>query len=185
MVILVDVDETIEELLNSWTHFLNKQYGTNVVKDNIKEWDMSKSYPTLTFEQLYGPLSTKEFWEDVREVPNAGHYLQRLIKDGNDVILLTSSYYSTIQNKIEHMINRLFPFIPWDNVIVTTRKYLVRGDVMIDDYEQNLIPGDWETKILIDEPYNRDFNEREYGIIRVKSWDEIYNIINNVKEMDA
>lgn len=36
--------------------------------------------------------------------------------------------------------------------------------------------------ILMDAPHNRKFNEREHGIIRVKTWCEIYALIKNMTE---
>lgn len=182
MVILTDVDETIEELLVPWTTYLNAAYGTNVTKDDIREWDMAKAYPTLTSEQLYEPLKMRELWESVEEIPNAGYYMQKLMSEGDEIILVTSSHYSGVNNKVEYMINRLFPFIGWDNVIMTRKKHLVRGDVMIDDYEQNLLHGKWSLKILVDAPYNRDFDNEKHKIKRAKSWDEIYSFIKELKD---
>ncbi|MBR4813702.1 MAG: hypothetical protein IKZ69_07320 [Lachnospiraceae bacterium] len=43
---------------------------------------------------------------------------------------------------------------------------------MIDDGIHNLIGGSYR-KILFDAPYNRDFDEKALGIVRVKNWQEI------------
>lgn len=53
---------------------------------------------------------------------------------------------------------------------------MIKGDVLVDDGIHNLIGGDYR-KILVDAPYNREFNEKEYGMVRVKIWKEIYDVI--------
>ena len=75
---------------------------------------------------------------------------------------------------------RLFPFLSWDRVIVTRRKQLIRGDVLIDDGIHNLEGGDY-TKILFTAPYNRDYDAEANGMIRVKNWDEIVRIIDGME----
>ena len=40
-------------------------------------------------------------------------------------------------------------------------------DILIDDYEKNLIDGKYQ-KILFSYPWNKNFNNSEYGIYREK-----------------
>ena len=52
-------------------------------------------------------------------------------------------------------------------------------DILIDDYEKNLIDGKYQ-KILFSYPWNKNFNNSEYGIYRAKNWEEIYDIVNYI-----
>lgn len=49
-ILLIDADDTIEDLLSAWLKSLNDKYGTNVCNDEITDWDVSKFFPTLTKE---------------------------------------------------------------------------------------------------------------------------------------
>ena len=66
-------------------------------------------------------------------------------------------------------------------MIVTNKKQLVRGDVLIDDGVHNLIGGEYY-KILVDAPYNRAFDAESHGIRRVRGWDEIIAIIDELNK---
>ena len=40
LTILVDMDDTIEQLLNAWIAAVNSKFGTAVTYDDIKSWDV-------------------------------------------------------------------------------------------------------------------------------------------------
>ena len=112
MTILIDMDDTIEQLLMAWVRKCNAKYGYNVAYEDIREWNVAKAYPGLTREQ----------------------------------------------------------------VIITSRKQMIRGDVLIDDGPHNLIGGEYR-KILYDAPHNQGFNAEGNGMSRVRNWDEIETVI--------
>ena len=82
---------------------------------------------------------------------------------------------------MEKVIFKYFPFLSWENVIITSNKEMIKGDVLIDDGIHNLLNADYK-KILMTAPYNRAFPAEENGMIRVSSWSEIYKVIS---EMDG
>lgn len=72
--------------------------------------------------------------------------------------------------------------IHWSNVIITSNKQMVRGDILIDDGLHNLVGGEYE-KVLMTAPHNKDFSEEEhYGIRRVNNWDEAYNVVCEIAQ---
>ena len=71
---------------------------------------------------------------------------------------------------------RYFPFIDWDHVIISSRKQMIRGDVLVDDAPHNL--EDFEgNRILMDAPHNRSCRAALKNILRVHGWQEVYDII--------
>lgn len=78
-ILLIDVDDTIEDLLSAWLKSLNDKYGTNVCNDEITDWDVAKFFPTLTREQVFEPLHCDEFWETVKPKPDAVEYVKKII----------------------------------------------------------------------------------------------------------
>ncbi len=176
MTILVDMDDTIELLLDAWLDKLNVEYGRNVRREDITEWDVTAAFPGLTHSQVYGVLSDDDFWKDVKPMPGAAEALARFIERGHSVYIVTATSYQSLKGKMEHLLFRYFPFIKWENVIITCCKQMIKGDVMIDDGFHNLVGGEYK-KILIDAPYNRAFDAEKHGMIRVYGWDEIEKLI--------
>ena len=177
LTILVDMDDTIEFLLEAWVKYLNDKYHLDVKLDDIYEFDMSISYPTLSWEQIYEPLMLEEFWKTVRPIPYADYVLEKLIEDGHSVYIVTNSYYKTLKMKFDLVLFKYFPFLKSSNVIIASKKQMIIGDILIDDYPNNLIGGNYK-KFLMTAPYNRNFVSND--VVRVNDWLEIYKKIQDI-----
>ena len=181
LTILVDMDDTIENLLAAWASYLNHKYGTDVDPNDIDSWDIYKSFPTLTKSQVYEPLFVDAFWYCVKPKDDASDALQKLIADGHTVLIVTSSTHETLSTKMTAVLFKYFPFFTWNDVIITSKKQLIRGDVLVDDGVHNLENGEYE-KILFDAPHNRGYDAEANGMTRVHNWSEAYAAINKLAQ---
>ena len=172
------MDDTIENLCDAWVKWLNNKYGLAVKVEDINEWDMSKFFPSLTPDEIYEPLKNDEFWSTVQPKADAQKYIKRLQDDGYNVLICTASNYCTFKSKMENCLFKHFPFIKYDQVIVTPYKHMIKGDYLIDDGMHNFDKGAYK-KILFTTPANRSINVCGTDIVRVKDWQEIYTIIVN------
>lgn len=184
LTILVDMDDTIEELLDPWLDYLNKKYSLHVTRDDVTSWDICQTFPMLTEEQVFEPLGDEELWKKVKPYPDAVEYLQRLIEDGHIVYIVTASHYHTIDMKLNHVLFKYFPFIKYDDIIIARRKDMIRGDVLIDDNPFNLLNG-VHKGILFDKPHNQWCDTTKSGICRAYNWQEIYDIIQQMSDCKA
>lgn len=171
--ILVDMDDVLVNLLPTWVGRLNYLYGTDVDYNEIREWDMTQFFPTLTEDELSAILCTEEFWKLVKPKNAAASTLQLLLASGHKILVVTSSHYETVAHKMRECLLYHFPFIEWGDVIVASKKQMIRGDVLIDDGIHNLVGGDY-AKILMDAPHNRHYDAEENGMTRVQNWEDIY-----------
>lgn len=177
LTILCDADDTIQELTVHWLAELNKKYNYNVKKEDVKSWDLTKAYPELTSDEVLEPLYRNEFWGKTTPVEGSSYYLERLVKDGHRLLIVTASNPETFGAKTKKLME-MFPFLTKEQIIREDNKQRVMGDVLIDDGVHNLIGGRYK-KFLYNQPNNSDFNEQEYDITRVYSWKEIYERISN------
>lgn len=181
LIILVDMDDTIENLLEVWVSYLNERYGLTVTVDDVRDWDISLAYPSLTRAQVYSVLYENAMWKRVEPLPDSQELLKKLKDDGHEIYIVTSSNYQTLHTKMDEVLFYYFPFIDWSHVIITSNKQMIRGDVLIDDAPHNHIGGEY-FKILMDCPHNRTFDADGSGMIRVHSWKEIYEEIKRYAE---
>lgn len=175
------MDDVLENLCETWVSQLNKLFQLDVKMDDITEWDMSKAFPMLTKEEIYWPLGTEMLWKRVKPLPGAVHYLKKLIDDGHEVIVVTAATSKSTPLKLEEVLFKYFPFISMKNVIIATQKWLIRGDVMVDDGPHNLKDFFGES-ILFTQPHNRSFDNDAYGIRRADNWDEVYKLIQKIAQ---
>jgi len=177
MTILIDFDDTMTDLLPTWVDVLNSRFGENVDWRNIRQWDICKAFPRLTDEEVFAPLTEDSFWDLVQPKKDAVYYIRKLVIYGFDVVVLTASSPDTIKSKFYNCMQKHFPFIDFKDVIVSSRKYLIKGDVMVDDAVHNFDKVNCYCKILMDAPHNQSFDNKAKGIVRVGDWAHAYNAI--------
>ena len=79
--------------------------------------------------------------------------------------------------KLEKVLFRYFPFFTYNDVIITTQKKLICGDVLVDDAPHNLENGNY-IRILMNAPHNRFFDEKSIGAARACDWDTVFRLIS-------
>lgn len=176
LTILIDFDDVMNNLLSVWVEFLNEKYGTDVKKDDVRDWDMSLAFPSLTKSQVYEPLKSELLWKRVKPLPDAVEYVRKIMKDGHKIFVVTASNPETIRYKMLHVFQRYFGYLSYESVIVTSHKQMVKGDILIDDAPHNLEGGDY-FGLLMDAPHNQKYDEYENGFVRVYDWKDIYKCI--------
>ena len=178
--ILIDMDDTIEHLLVAWVDYINQRYGTHVKYEDVTQWDLHVAFPTLTNKQLHSLLEEDGFWKTVKPMDGAAETIQWMMEQGHHVYIVTASAYRTITPKMEYVLFKYFPFLTWDNVIITKHKQMIDGDVLIDDAPHNLVGGKY-VKILMDAPHNRSFDAEANGMCRIRNWDEAKSVIEGLE----
>lgn len=184
LTVLIDMDDTIENLCETWVNYLNETYGTNVVLNDISEWDMTKAFPTLPRDEIFKPLTDERLWKRVTPLPGAVKNIKKIIDDGHKVVIVTSSYPDTIALKLNNVLFKYFPYLTLNDVIISFQKQLIKGDVLIDDAPHNLEGGDYY-KLLFNAPHNRLYNENINYITRVYNWDEVYSAVNYISQIEG
>lgn len=174
LTILVDMDDTMEDLLPAWVAELNRMSSASVSPEEITDWDIGLFFPCLSKQQLFSPLLKNEFWDTVLPKNGAQEYVRRLMDDGHEVYIVTASHYKTVCPKIERVLLRFFPYIRWEQIIIASNKDMVSGDVLIDDAPHN--HSAWRgLSILMDSPHNR--GSAAESCVRAADWKEVYEII--------
>ena len=120
----------------------------------------------------------------VEPVPGAAEALQKFMAAGHSVYIVTATPHESVPEKMNDLLFRYFPFLTWNQVIITANKQMIRGDVLIDDGVHNLEGGSYK-KILMTAPHNRNYDAEANGMIRVSNWTEIEKIIFDLAEHAA
>ena len=154
LTILVDMDGIIVDLLTPWLTRINNCCGQILTKDDITTWHM----PEVKCPHVFKFLDESLFL-NAPAIPYAIQTLKTWA-DTHDVLLLTAPAPDpkTASAKLVWVQNHL----GWgrERVILTSRKELVFGDVLIDDKPSTLLEYKraWPNALLmtIDYVYTRD-----------------------------
>ena len=79
LTILIDMDDTMVDLMSVWIQRLNKQYGLSIKNSDICVWDLMQIFTTLTKEQIYAPLHDASLWDELKPIEGSGKYIKKLM----------------------------------------------------------------------------------------------------------
>jgi len=178
LTVLVDMDDVLENLCDTWLSVLNERHGTSVGVEDIQEWDITKFFPSLTRKEVFRPLEEKDTWIRVKPCQGACEYTKKMIEDGHRVIVVTASNPGSkaVSYKFKYVLFKYFPHFSYKDVVIATQKQLIKGDVLIDDNPANLENADY-FGILVNRPHNRNYKIQSGRMKRADTWDEIYRLI--------
>lgn len=175
--ILLDLDEVLNDLAAQWVKVLSARHNLTTTYEDLTQWDLEDTYPTLTTDEIYEPLYNKEFWRQLNPVPEATPYIQKWINKGYKIYIVTATDYEHAEVKMQWLF-RYYPMFTWCDVILTQDKSMINGDVLVDDGLHNLLNGSFD-KILLDKPWNRA-PDVPNGIRRAHSWEDIDELIETI-----
>lgn len=180
MTILVDIDSTVTNFGEALLSVLNdRSLGHD---EPVYQYSNIVSYDW--FDKIYiNPWEythNKSFWDIVKVNPIAVTTLESWVKQGHKVLLVTASHFNDalgykIRKTLEPFNSEL---INERNVIITQDKSVIMGDVMIDDFPDNLYSFNG-TRICYAQPWNQDFN----GSLRLSDWDKINEAIKLIQSI--
>lgn len=154
--LLIDMDDIIVACQRQMLDDYNKARGADLTIDDLISWDFKSNLPAgeADWHKDVG------FFENLKPLPGALEALEYL--NNKYTVMMLSSPSQTAESASEKVrwIAKYMPFLPYRNYILTKHKYLVRGDVFIDDAPKNLFAyrEAWPdaTILTIAYPYNKD-----------------------------
>lgn len=178
LTVLCDLDDVLWDLKKPWIAHVNEKFGTCVQVNDITDWEIQQFFPSLTLEEVYSPLFAPGFWETLQPTQNAGEFISKLKEDGHTVKVVTASFFENVPAKMLRLFS-LFPMFSQEDIIITTDKQIIKGDVLLDDGVHNLIGGDY-VKLLYDLPHNQRCDCDALGIHRVSTLKQAYQLIRQL-----
>lgn len=153
--IFCDFDGVIMNSCLIVTEILNERFKTNISWKDVKKYDFTDMFPSITKEEIKNIFDSKEFFDKAKLniFPQAIDIINKLCKDF-EVIILSIGTSLNIQRKIEFL-NNMFPNIKNHIMIVKQDCIMDKSiikmneqDIIIDDVVSNLISSTAGTKIL-------------------------------------
>lgn len=136
--LLLDMDGPIAYLAERVIEIMSDEYGILIDVPENETWEESEEIGPATKKLIYEVMNRPGFSRNLDVVDGAIEGV-KLLQDYYEVVILTAPMDNN-HNASDKMFwaRKHFPNI--DDVILTKRKDLVYGDVLIDDRVSNLIP---------------------------------------------
>lgn len=183
MIIGIDVDNVVCDttFATLTQHYIDT--GEKLTLDDIKSYYIENYVSDDYKDDFHLIFYKKEMWRRVKVIPHCVEVIKRLHDRGDSIYFVTSTEPQNITKKARFL-QRTFPFLDIRKCLITTHcKQMISVDILIDDYEMNLINGSY-FGILMDYPWNINFDEAEYdNIYRVFDWLQVEPMIEHIEKV--
>lgn len=178
---MTDLDCTLNNLQEAVINIFNERYGASYTMDDFTKYNISECLNREDATKMNSIYSEPGIYNSVKPLPGAQEAIQKLIRAGHEVYIVTHSEPSIFAEKVE-WIKYWFPFIDQSHIISMEHKWLFRADIMIEDKLDNLLSGSHYERICFDYPWNRNVRDYVYGISRVSNWNETLDAVNKINQ---
>lgn len=158
MKIGIDIDNVC---VNTTSCILEQHYadtGERLTLDDIKTYYIENYVSDDYKDDFHLIFLKKEMWKRVKVLPHCVEVIKRLHDMGEEIYFVTATEPQNVAKKARFL-QRTFPFLDIRKRLITTHcKQMIKCDVLIDDYEENLKNGSY-FGILMNYPWNRNFDD--------------------------
>lgn len=167
LTILVDIDSIVANLTDPWFAAYNKDYDDDLHMSRVDIWHTHQLAKPECGKKIYDYL-TPELISSLEPLDGSVRHVNKLRDDGHQVVFVTAvAKAEQNSNARVQWIQKYFPWATTKDVIITSAKYLIKGDVLIDDAPHNLAAYHeaWPNAMLlrIGYPYNTGAPGMCYG----------------------
>lgn len=177
----LDFDNVLADTTKTYLQIYNKLTNHHYVVNDITDYEMSV-LPKEDKELLSKIWFLDELWENIQPIKESQKYVSKILAGCNcELYVVTASHYEMAKAKGQFL-EKYFPFIPTENLIIAHEKRMINIDILIDDNIINIKPPVPYYWLLFNQPWNQD---KKYDSHRVFNWEQVYNFvmsyINNEK----
>lgn len=163
--ILFSCNEYAVELTNMAVNF-----DPPLTLEEIQQWEPSGKRIDLRLEYFKDPV----FFETQPVLPGAVAFVQALSEIA-EVFFLTAVEPEFMGIRAKKL-QTYFPFIPKENIIMSSRKDLVEMDIILDDGAHNVTASKSSYPVLMRKPWNRHMT----GCLAVNNYEEFLTFVRCV-----
>ncbi len=171
-VLLLDMDDVTVDQSLTWIKHLYEKTGILYDREEWTQWNISNYLPQDVSRMIFEEINKSPgFFRKLPPKPGAIEGVGKL-SYLYDIVFVTASDHYAYEDKY-FWIEENLPFLPKPNLILTHRKDLVAGDILVDDGPHNLLNSPAKTKIVFDNPWNRHLTQ----FPRVYHWRELLDLL--------
>lgn len=179
-----DIDNVICNTTECVVNYINERLPeVNLKMEDLHFYWVEKNIPKEY--QWIGEVafSDSKMWKNVKLIEGAAEVIEKLYKEGHSIYFVTATTAENFRKKLSFL-QRSFPFLSEHYIkrhsISIKEKQLLDLDVLVDDYQENLMGKRTYTSLCYDYPWNRGVKDNGDTFRRVYNWSQIYDVIQEI-----
>ena len=172
MTIFVDMDDVLADTFGKHIEWYNRDYNTNLKREDILSGEVHQNVPEERQRSVRGHAWIPGFFLELEPMPHSVEVMEALYNKHEVYIATAATQFPNSLNEKSKWLATHFPFVTWQHQIMCGNKFILKGDLLIDDRAFNLEHFDGDT-LLFSQPHNA--HDTSYK--RVSDWETIGNIL--------
>ena len=168
MTLFVDMDEVLADTYGAHLELYQEKYGVQLDFSDCKGKEAWQCVPEEHSKEMMGHAWQVGFFRNLKLIEGSREVMAELNKKHEVYIASAAMQFPNSLKEKSDWLDEFFPFIPWQRRILCGHKFVLKGDILIDDRSYNLESFDGRS-ILFTSPHNMNTN----GFERANSWNEI------------
>lgn len=156
MVIGIDLDSTLNNLLEVWVTRYNQLWNDSLQTNDIDCWDLSQCVKPECGKKIYDILLEDGLFKNLGLRKHADVFVESLLRDSHDVYIITAYQPEVVNDKID-WVKKHLPFFPINNLMFVNNKQIVKLDVLIDDGIHNFSKDNHDKWIVVRLDHNKNW----------------------------
>ena len=130
------MDSIVANLQEKWFGAYNEEWDDDLTPDKVLSWSTHLYVKPECRKKLYSYF-TPELFRTLNPIPGAIPTIRKWKEQGHEVVFVTATPWGCADAKYDWA-REHFPFMTNHEIIMAHKKYLVHGDVFIDDSPGNI-----------------------------------------------
>ena len=168
-----DIDEFLNDLVFQAVKLYNVTYRQSLNYYSIDQYDI-KPFLVPECKNIWQEFVTEEFIRNLHVEDTAVETLH-ILNERLDLYFVTAGHPNTMRARDQWLASK-FDFYKSNMLIGCQHKQMLKVNYMGDDFEGNLIGGDYKG-FLMNRPWNRKFDAEANGIIRINKVSDLLKYI--------
>lgn len=177
--LFIDFDDTIVNSSNIIVNILNQRYNKHYTYHDVNRWDYSDIFPSINPIDITELFDSEEFFRQAmfNFYPNVESFIRRNL-NYRDITVVSCGMATNLYLK-EKFLNDVFgkdvKFIGIESSEMGKQSVNMKGAILIDDHEDNLISSNADLKILFACDGKKECNHNLYdnnSQLCMESWNE-------------
>lgn len=180
MIIGIDCDNVLNNLTASVLRVYNEDFNDKLTTDDITDYYIENFVKPECKESFYKLFTDKRVWKGISVVENCVDILKKWNDLGHTIYIVTSTEPANMLKKA-NWLQRTLPFLNIRKRLICIQKkqLLSELDILIDDCYNNLIGGKYQ-KIVLNYPWNKNYDDFENDVYRCENWTEIDKLLTDL-----
>lgn len=179
--IIVDIDLTVVETARVWWDYLVAKSVTKIAYDvylatyGTIPYDIAKLFPDV--QNGHSFWYQNDLYDDLVPLPNAVKVLLDIkTRFGYEIVFCSHVCGGHYDSKIA-FIDRFFPFA--DAIVITGEKFIIEGDLVVEDRNEYINMINATHYIKMDTPYEQ-INVLSKQVHTVSNWNQVLDFVEKL-----